>query len=76
MHRNSNLPGNMFYKTTTAQSGQINAKMEKDVFKHKIEITWQSQIMHIKIREKEKILHWVRIRAKDFGMKKHSNIMI
>ena len=54
MHRNSNLPGNIFYKTTTAQSGQINAKMEKDVFKHKIEITWQSQIMHIKIREKEK----------------------
>ena len=48
-----------------AQLVQINAAAE-ELFKGKVELTQQSKDL--------KILHWIRLRAKDIGMKKYSSI--
>ena len=55
-----------FYEVNmNAQLVQINAAAE-ELFKRKVEITQQSKDI--------KILHWIRLRAKDIGMKKYSSI--
>ena len=79
-HRNSSEPGNNFHKTKNAKSVQINATAGEWRFQaqNRNNVTVESSAYTAKKKERERkeILYWVRLRVKDFGMKKHSNIGI
>ena len=66
------LISSSFDKITNAQSVQINATDRERRFQ--TQNRNNSTVENNAYKDKrKKILHWVRLSAKDFGMKKHSN---